>query len=210
MHGTITEDGTGTPLANVEVTLHDYLSGYLWGGISDGSGNYEILAPVGPLMPLAGDHYRLKFVDLTGLHVIEYANERPSSLSGDDFAFSGSDSLVNESLASSGFVYGKVFDSVLNPLAGVAIFPYDAACNPVSPVIWRYPSLAAGGSEQDLAISALNGEWGIGGLTAGDYKLQFSGPSGEVWYPDQPDCASAPTITVVASTETDLGDVVMP
>lgn len=152
--GTITEQGTGTPLAGVFVlalNAADYTVGR--GGVTNASGQYTLDATAGP--------YVLAFVDATGRHNGEWHDNQPlTNLSGATNV--SAPTLTNATLdRNSGSLSGTVRDDPSNtPIAGAWVVAIG-------------PTGINGG-----AVTAANGTYTITGLPPGTYRATFVDPNG--------------------------------
>ncbi len=173
--GTITETGTGSPLAGVFViAMHAADFRLARATVTNGSGGYTLSVQAGA--------YKLAFVDATGLHQMEWHNNQPASNIGAAASVSAP-AVTNASLdPSTGSLSGTVTDeATAAPLPGAWVFAIG-------------PTGLAGGT-----VTALNGSYRISGLPPGTYRATIVDPSGDrvqEYFDDSIDFAGATLIGV--------------
>ena len=157
-------DGT-TPLADIEVSAYRWINadGGYWEGMSnsdtDLSGNYSIGG-------LVAGTYRVKFTDWQGNYLNESFSEAVDLDSGTDIVVPVGKIVtgINASLAKSSRITGKVTGpDGTTPLADIDVSAYrwinaDGG-------YWEYMS---------YGDTDLSGNYSIGGLAAGTYRVQFT------------------------------------
>jgi 5-hydroxyisourate hydrolase-like protein (transthyretin family) len=162
INGQVT-DQDGRPLEGVEVTAYQYVQEY--GGyftnadraITDDKGNYSIQG----FLP---GTYKIGFSDSEGNYAVEYFNDTSSIDLAQDVAVSESEEVtdIDASLVTASKIMGKVTGSDgVTPLAGIYVTAYD---DRDSDEWWDY---VKGAKTNE------NGEYLIGGLSHGTYRVQF-------------------------------------
>ncbi len=184
LSGTVTETGTGTPLAGVQViALRASDFALARGTTTNGSGSYSLSVS-------AGD-YRLAFVDSAGTHDAEWHNDHSIA----DLAASNSvtsPSVVDAGLArNTGSMSGTITDDPSGtPLEGAWV----VAINPTTGAI-------VGG-----AVTAANGTYTLSGLPAGTYRATIVDPLGgrtqEYWNNSPTFPGSSPIVIAGGQTTT--------
>ncbi|GAG38470.1 unnamed protein product, partial [marine sediment metagenome] len=189
------EEGSSIPLPDICVNVSDYdTSFFFFGGWTDASGAYT----VGGLPP--GD-YKVQFEDCSypAMYVGEWYNDQPDFESADLVPVTAgvNTSGIDAALALGGSISGTVTEEGTGtPLPDMCVWAYDYD---MPPDLWIYP---AGWGSTDAS-----GAYTVGGLAAGDYKVQFNDCSypamyvGE-WYNDQLDFESADLVSVTAGVNT--------
>ncbi|UCC51074.1 MAG: carboxypeptidase regulatory-like domain-containing protein, partial [Anaerolineaceae bacterium] len=187
--GTVT-DGTN-PLDGIEVMVCHWVGASCDDavyGSTDATGKYD----VGGL--LAGV-YRVRFKDDTGVYLTEWYDDAPNDNSATNVNVSAfkTTSGIDAVLIEGGHITGRVTDST-NPLQDIQVTVY----NPL-----------------DLLSSTstdASGNFDIGGLPTGSYRVKFSDDSGVYiteFYNDAPDLGSATDIRVTAGSTTSNIDAVL-
>lgn len=179
--GRITEQGSGAAISYAYVTAFNAATGSVAGyGYTDSTGSYNITG-------LATGNYKLLF-NASG-YAQQWYSGKSDRTSADIVAVSAPDSVsgIDVALVKGGGISGTVTDPVSGAgIAYVAVSVINAATS----------SAVAYGS------SLADGSYQIPALAPGDYKIQFfpQSSSGYLpqWYKNQPDQASAATVTVVA------------
>lgn len=101
--GTVTAEGSGTPLSNVNVRAYDAATG------SSVSSNTTNASGVYRIGGLAAGSYKLRFTDNTGLYLQEYYNDKPDLASANPVAVTnGVTTTINAALAFGGHITGRV------------------------------------------------------------------------------------------------------
>ena len=176
LSGTVTETGTGTPLAGAWVLAlraSDFTMAR--GGLTNGSGQYSLNVATGT--------YKLAFLDPAGLHVMEWYDNQPNTGLATSTTVTAPQ-VANAALASvNGSVTGTVTDDVSNaPVANAWVFAIDAN------------GTIAGG-----AVTAANGTYTVGALPAGPYRMTFVDPLGgrmQEYFDNSSDYAGATVVNV--------------
>jgi len=186
--GTVTDEATGDPLANICVDAFNQ-SGPGWRSAqTDASGNYTITG-----LP-AGD-YKVQFYDCnTGLYIGEWYNDKPDWSSADlvSVALGVNTGGINAQLGLPGSISGTVTDEATgDPLANICVNAFDASS----------------GWSMSGAVTDASGNYTITGLPAGDYKVHFSDCNwppvyAPEWYDDKPDVDSADIVHVNSGADT--------
>ncbi len=179
--GTVTEEGTGTPLEDVQVDVCDLAWGNCWGAQTDAAGDYT----VGGLR--TGD-YKVQFSHSS--YVAEWWDDKTNFGAANTVAVvQGADSPgINAALAVGGSISGTVTDEATGlPLQGVDVEACDLAR---SSCRW---------AQTDAA-----GDYTVGGLRTGDYKVQFGSGSVYVseWWNDKAAFGATNTVAVVQGVDT--------
>lgn len=181
--GTVTDGGTGDPLAGVHVvalSAADY--GMARGAVTDGSGHYD-------LDVTAGD-YKLVFIDSTGRHASEWYDGVSIADLADATTVTAPATTDVDLTPGTGAVAGTVTDAPSGqPLGGAWVLAIGS----------RGP---AGG-----AVAGPDGSYVIGGLPPGGYRAAFIDATGvrlhEYWN-DHHDIATSDTIDVAAGSTTSV------
>ena len=184
--GTVIEEGTGNPVTNCWVVVYDAAT-YNWveGENTDSSGNYTVGAiPTGT--------YKVEFSPNDGVHVREWYDDRPDFESADSVTVAAPEQVsINDAvLVVGGSISGTVTEEGTGaPITSCSITAYDAATD----------DYLESGNTDSL------GNYTIGGLVTGEYKVRFS-PYDEVhvreWYNDKPSQSSADPVPVNAPFDT--------
>ena len=186
--GTVTDEDTGVPLPDICVCVY-HTSGYWAGcGRTDSAGMYCVGG-------LASGDYKVEFYDCSSAvrYVSEWYNDKPDYDSADLVTVTlGSETTgIDAALAVGGSISGTVTDdATADPLSNICVNVYDASHN------------GAGYGYTDSS-----GEYKVGGLPSGDYKVAFVDCSSPVrylseWYNDKPDFDSADLVHVIAGSVT--------
>ncbi len=175
--GTVTETGTGVPLAGVHVVaLRASDFSIVRGAVTNASGAYSLNVIAGA--------YKLGFIDGTGLHAMEWHNNQPGAGLGSATSVTAP-AVTNADLdRSTGSLSGTVTeDPSGGAMAGVWVLAIG-------------PSGIAGG-----AVTAADGTYSVTGLAPGTYRVEFVDPTGarrlEFWN-NAVDFSSANTVNVTA------------
>jgi protocatechuate 3,4-dioxygenase beta subunit len=178
-------DGVGNPLPSVSVSAYDATGNSLFSTGTDGNGNYRLrrLAP-GPVrvffsaFPNGGNHVSEYYPDKATL-----AEAVPVQVESGQTAY-GTDAQ----LQAGGTVSGRVTDSAGNPFQGVSVTCF-----------------AEGSERSSLVTTNAAGEYIIGGLPPGNYRVRFRPPSGFhllEWYNNKNSFATANTVSIVVGQTT--------
>jgi 5-hydroxyisourate hydrolase-like protein (transthyretin family) len=186
-------DSEGLPLEGIEVSVFsDNEGGEWWNWASyattDANGNYTAAG-------LHAGTYRVEFRDwASGDFATEYYNNALSLNSAQDIVLSEAEDRVgiDASLAAASRINGVVTDQDGSPLEeiSVSVYQYDAKDE-----WWHWVT----GAETDEF-----GEYSLGGLAAGNYRVEFRDYYGEYaveYYENSPDLDSAKDIVVAKSTD---------
>ncbi|NBD36256.1 MAG: hypothetical protein GVY30_09710, partial [Chloroflexi bacterium] len=121
--GTITAEGSGAPLENVNVTIYEAATGdSVKSGTTNVSGTYHIGG-------LISDSYKLRFYDNSGAYLAEYYDDKPDLGSADPFSVTaGVTTTINAELTPAGIITGTVTAEGSGlPLENVNVTTYEAA-----------------------------------------------------------------------------------
>ncbi len=158
--GTVYDSDNVTPLSGIYVVAYRYSEEFMdWEEMastsSDVDGNYE-------LDGLTPDYYRVSFRDFTGLYLSGWYADARSVETADDVEVPLSTTVpgINVALSIASRISGTVLDSLTEaPLEGISVSAYT----------WNGFSWAMAGS----AGTDENGDYEIGGLAEGIYRVQF-------------------------------------
>ena len=186
--GTVTEEGTGDPVAEVAViALRATDMGLAAGAVTNGSGEYSL-----DLDP--GD-YKLEFYPTRGAHAMEWH---------DDLPYDGIAGAVTVTAAAG---TPTTVDADLDPAFGAAAGAVtEQGTGAPLEGIWVVAIGPTGSVRADLTDPA--GAYQLTGLPPGDYRLRFVDPTGahdSEYFDDStgPDTAATRTVTVAQTTVTD-------
>ncbi len=176
--GTVTEQGTGTPLPGVHVVAlraSDY--SMVRGAVTNGSGEYSV--------DVAAGDYKLAILDSAGGHDMEWFDDLVST----DLANAvnvTAPGVANAALrTNTGTMTGTITDAMSgDPVLGTWVVAIG-------------PSGIAG-----IAVTAADGTYTVTGLAPGVYRATFADPNGgrlQEYYDNSPDFTGATTINVAAA-----------
>lgn len=177
--GTVTEAGTGAPVAGARVVaLREADYQMVRGAVADDNGDYSLgLAPGG---------YKLAVLDAAGLHAMEWYDDQPSTGLGAAATVTAPATADVALLPTTGSIAGTVTDDPSGaPIAG-------------GWVVAIGPSGIAGG-----AVTAADGTYTISGLAPGMYNATFVDPVGgraQEYHDDSPDYPGATPLAVTAGS----------
>ena len=201
--GHVTDPG-GDPQGGVEVQVwaSDGHGGweYVWDTSgwgfteTDHNGEYRVVG----LPP--GD-YRVGFQPDTPDYAREFWKDQPNLQDGDTLTVGPKDKVtdIDAKLDWAGSISGQVVDNGKNPLSDVVA------------VVWQ-PDGSGGWQELDGDATDNWGQYRIGGLNEGTYRVQFFDEYDiyyPVWYYQQPDLGSAQDVSVSLDDNTDGIDAVL-
>ena len=178
--GTVTESGTGTPLAGVyAIALRAADYRFARGAVTDADGYYS-------LDLVAGD-YKVEFVDSSGLHDMEWHDNHPYY-----------DIALADSAAAPGTANAALAPRTGTMAGTVTVDMPDEPDRPLGDawVIAIAPNGIAGG-----AVTDLNGTYTIAGLPPGTYRATFADPVGglpQEYWDDSPGFEGATPIPITA------------
>ncbi|MEE8389556.1 MAG: carboxypeptidase regulatory-like domain-containing protein [Anaerolineae bacterium] len=152
--GTVTAEGSGTPLSNVDVNAYDATTGsYVDDDTTDASGVYRIDG-------LAAGSYKLRFYDYNGVYLQEYYDDKPDLDSADPVTVTaGVTTTANAALTGGGRVTGRVTDA--DSGAGVA-------------GVWVEARRQDASTPYGWATTNANGYYTTTALYTGVYRVSFS------------------------------------
>lgn len=178
------QDTGGDPLAGVCVEAYDASSYLAATSLTDGSGDYTI-------GNLAAGEYRIQFFDCEDGHASEWYDDKPSLASADavDLPEDTDVKGIDATLLPGGSISGRVTASA-EAIEGICVDAYDAA-----------------GSLIRTTATDDNGDYTLGGLVAGSYKLEFTDCRATAeymaeWTGGGRDPESADSIVVTGTSET--------
>jgi 5-hydroxyisourate hydrolase-like protein (transthyretin family) len=157
--GTVTEEGTGTPLPNVSVYAYRVNPGnnfqYVASATTNTNGNYSV-------GNLGAGTYRIEFVEEGGLHLRQVYQNAVDLAGGTDItvAAAATTSGIDAALAAGGRISGVVSSAVnAQPLGGidVSFYRFDGAG-------WPY---------QGYATTDSSGSYASAAMPAGQYRVEF-------------------------------------
>ena len=175
--GTVTEEGTGAPIASARVVAlraADYQM--VRGATSDGSGHY--------VLDLAPGQYKLAVLDGAGGHEMEWFDDLGSTELGSAVSVTAPGTADAALASSRGAVSGTITDDPSgDPLEGAWVIAIG-------------PSGIAGGS-----VTAADGSYRVDGLAPGTYRVTVADPNGgrrQEFYDDALDFGGAVPLSVLA------------
>lgn len=188
--GNVTDEQTGLPLEDIQVTAYQYYEdpyfGSYWDSVSSAStdvnGNYSIRV-------LDAGAYRIGFHDNSGGYITEYYDNAADLDSADDITIVGTSQTVNASLATASRIEGTVTAAQ----GGLPLEYIDVEVYQWDPVgeDWSYVS---------YGYTDENGNYRAGWLSAGTYRIGFFDYSYGLYeteyYDNSPDLSSATDITI--------------
>ncbi|HNT73872.1 MAG TPA: carboxypeptidase regulatory-like domain-containing protein [Anaerolineae bacterium] len=181
LSGAVTEEGSGAPLAGIQVRAYDAATNTSIASVAtDAAGVYR-------LGGLANGAYKLRFRDSSGVYLTEYYDNQ-SSLSHADLVMvtGGMTTTANAALTRAGTLSGTITEEGSGaPLEAIAVNVYEAAT----------------GNYVAAADTDANGVYRLGGLADGLYKLYFYDNGGNYlseYYADKPSLSDADLVTVTA------------
>ncbi len=177
--GTLTEQGTGAPIAGALVVALNAADFRLArSGFTDNNGAYNLNVAV-------GGSYKLAFIDPTGRHNMEWHNNQPNTGLGNATTVIAP-TATNAALdATGGALTGTITDQTNGaPIANTIILAIG-------------PTGITGAT-----TTAPNGTYTIAGLTPGTYRVAFVDPTGNhtvEYFDDKPDFPTANTLNITAA-----------
>jgi protocatechuate 3,4-dioxygenase beta subunit/subtilase family serine protease len=183
--GTV-NDALGNPLSGVTVWIYDTLGGGM--GLSTApDGSYRFSG-------LASGTYKVGFDGVQAGYVEEWHNDKPSYESADPVEIvAPAETTVDAVLVRGGSIAGRITDTDGTPVEGAWVSAYDEAF-----------------SGRGSALTNTSGEYTVGGLAGGTYKVQVSAyGTGYIseWYADKQDFDSADALVVVVTETTSMNAV---
>ena len=172
--GTVTTADTGLPV-NMWVYAYSVSGLGSWSAYANG-GHYV-------LRGLPPDAYRISFSSPPSPYVPIYYHDQPDWDLADLITVTAGMTMtnINQALLRGGTITGTV-----------------SSASDGVPGVYVYATRIGGSSWTRTSYTGLEGHYRLEGLTAGEYKVQFSPPSPFVgeWYNDAPDKNSASSVTV--------------
>jgi 5-hydroxyisourate hydrolase-like protein (transthyretin family) len=164
LSGKVTAADGITPLQGIEVQAF-FLENSWYGGITDGSGNYQI-------SNLPAGSYRIRIEDNNlNTYIQEWYNDATDYASAAPFILAESDVVtgVNASLAEGGRLTGVIVaDGSGTALPNIRVTAFRFVAGPSSSS-WQ---------EVKSKASSADGSYDLGGLQSGSYRLRFSDDAG--------------------------------
>ncbi|MGD9099759.1 MAG: carboxypeptidase regulatory-like domain-containing protein, partial [Anaerolineae bacterium] len=183
--GVVTAEDSGLPLSNVDVDVYEASSGNRLGDVTtDELGGYRFGS-------LATGDYKLRFRDINEVYVTEYYDNKPDRDSADPIAVTaGFTTTVNAQLTPGGVVAGTVVaEGSGAPLSDIDVNVYDVS----------------NGDYVSDDTTDDSGAYRVGGLDAGNYKVEFHDLNGiyqPEYYDDKPDFDSGDAVAVAVGVTT--------
>jgi len=187
--GTVTEEGTGTPLPDICVAVFNMASDFLAFELTDSSGNYTVALPAGE------PGFRLWFFDcgLPATYIWEWYDDKADFDSADFVPVTpGSETTgIDAALAVGGSISGHVTEEGTGtPLPDICVNVFDTSFG------WL-----------GFGLTDSSGDYTVGGLPTGDYKVEFydcGDPATHVteWYNNKADFDAADLVHVTQPSET--------
>ena len=192
--GTVTAPDGTTPLQNIDVYVYQWDAANSWwdcydSASTDASGNYDIGG-------LPSGTYRVQFWDWNGTYLTECYDNQPDLDSATDITVNAPTNTagINASLEQAGHISGTVTGpDGTTPLQNIEVSAY------------QWDAASSWWDEINDAYTDAAGNYDIGGLPSGTYRIEFRDRNGTYlteWYDNQPDLDSATDITVNAPTTT--------
>jgi hypothetical protein len=185
--GTVTAEGSGVPLSNVDVNVYDVSTGdYVNDDGTDALGFYRIGS-------LVSGSYKIYFYDNNGVYAPEYYDDKPDWDSADPVAVTvGVTTTADAQLSLGGVISGTVTDEDGGaPLQDINVKIYEAST----------------GDYIKQQTTDASGAYYIGGLKTNLYKLYCEDNSGQYlteWYQDRPNQTMADPIAVSVGVMTTI------
>ena len=195
--GTVT--GSGSSLSGAEVTVYEYNDiDMYWEPIeyleTNAEGDYSVVLPEGS--------YRVGFDDNYFDHISEFHVDAAEVRDADTVVVPGAgDVVVDADLAPGAHVTGTVTGPGSTNLQGILVTAYQAVEEDGE--VWY--------DEAGSDYTAANGNYDVGGLRTGNYKLEFSDPAynfdrvttyATEWYDDVTTAAAASDVAATAPQTT--------
>ena len=178
--GTITEQGTGTPIAGalvVALNASDFRLART--GFTDTNGAYNLNVQV-------GGTYKLAFVDPTNRHTMEWHNNQPNT------------GLANATTVAAPAATNAALNATGGGLSGTITDQTTAQPIPNTIILAIGPTGITGAT-----TTAANGTYTLTGLTPGTYRIAFVDPTGNhtiEYFDNKPDFGTANTLNITAAT----------
>ncbi len=199
IQGTVTDESGANPLAGI----------YVYAYRNDGSGRWPYVNRTTTqtngsydLKGLTAGDYRIEFYDESGLHQREYHDDETNFDSATVLSLATGVTLTgyDAALAGAGLIEGTVTDG--SGIGIPAIYVYAYRYNTTGSY-WEYVS---------NGYTDENGNYLVGGLAAGDYRVGAFDDSrtyDEKYYNDKPDIGSADDVSVTVGSTTLGIDIVL-
>lgn len=154
IQGTVTDDGSGAPLAGVTVTAWSWDSDVRNSALTDASGGYTILG-----MP--DGTYQVSFDDYATAHIGEIYNNVPRAWidDGHPVTVTGASTVtgIDAALAQGSAIEGRVVNAAGEPIADVCVY------------VWSTES-----DDSGQVCTGVDGHYRTTGVAAGTYNVEFN------------------------------------
>lgn len=174
--GRVTDGTKGIP--GVVVYVYDSVSNNVIGVLTNLNGYYVADA-------IPSGTYKVRFLGVFAGYVSQWYRNRADYTSGDPVTVSapGETRDIDAVLSPGGTIVGRVTDGA-DPIPNISVSVYTSNC-----VL------------SETVFTNFNGEYAVGGLPSGNYRVLFSGGSSgfiSEWYSDKPSCSVAQDVAVTA------------
>jgi branched-chain amino acid transport system substrate-binding protein len=200
--GTVTAEGSGTPLSGIDVCPER--PGWRWDfwfacGVTDGSGDYTL----GGLPTL---DYNVEFRDSSGTYATEWYDDKPDHASADPVSVTGGANTpgIDAALGLGGSISGTVTnESPGDPLSDIEVCAHHERLVPAPP--WNFMV--------QCDTTDGTGAYSLIGLRTGNYNVDFRDPAatyGFEWYNDKGSIGSGDLVAVTGGAGTAGIDAALP
>lgn len=193
LSGLVTDQATGKALADMWVCVTPrHRHGERQCGTTDTNGGYLIAG-------LRPGQYLVEFWDPSGTYQPQFYDHQPSQETATPVIIEADQTIggINAALSTGGHITGQVTDGAGTALADITIEVYGGHNNPADDhddAVWRW---------RGLAQTDETGQYEIGGLPSGQYRVGFFDWSGQ-YIPQYYD--NAPTLETATAVTVTLGD----